>query len=109
MNTTTTFWLGSEQLLESKHIGAIIMVDHFHATGHKKGDDPFWESKSLAGRLAAFIEDRGQETFEAGERPNDIGSFPDYTVTIIFEHGDRITVKSSDTAQITVYTNEASA
>ena len=104
MSQSETFWLGTEQLLEPRHIGLVILVDLF-TLGHWGGFD----SNTHVGKLAGIIEHRGWYEYrpeDLDEDKPDISAHPDYEVTIIFEDGRGVRVKTADYAQITVYHKE---
>lgn len=105
---STTFRLGSEQLLEPQHIGSVVMIDAFV----RKGASPtstLTTSLSFCGTLAGFTESRGDTHIPVGEiEEANIGSFPDYEVTIFFEDGRSLRIGERDAATVTIYDGSGS-
>lgn len=104
MSQTETFWLGTEQLLEPRHVGLIILVDLF-----TKVPGGTIDSNTHIGRLAGIIEHRGRFGYRPEDLDDDkpdISAHPDYEVTILFEDGREARVKTADYAQVTVYHEE---
>jgi len=101
---SSRFWLGEEDVLESRHLGRVAYVDHHDREPRREvgglTERYAWFLRVYVGTIVGFTESRGKVVLHVGEEPDDISTYPDYAVTIYFEDGRKITVAEKDRCSI---------